>query len=62
MACECTILSKVRHYSDVHPREALKRAGPQPGGIQCALDKESAHLLFHELTLGGKVTWASKDE
>ena len=48
--------------SEIPTREALKEAAPEPGGFQCALDKSSADLLFHKLTLGGKVIWASRDE
>ncbi|KAF9789421.1 hypothetical protein BJ322DRAFT_1105268 [Thelephora terrestris] len=38
--------------------EALKNAAPKPGGFWCAIDKESADLLFLKLSLGGEVVWA----
>jgi len=52
----------IQRHSNVHSRETLKAAGPKPGGFRCALDKESADALFHELVLDGKVFWVNKDE
>jgi hypothetical protein len=44
--------------SNVHPRAALKAAGPVPGGFQCAPDQKSAEVLFRDLTINGAVVWA----
>ena len=62
VACECISSLDIQHRSNPHFREALKAAGPKPGGFQCMLDKESADTLFHELTFSGRVLWASGDE
>ena len=56
------LLYQVAQHSDVGSREALKEAGPTPGGFRCAPDKFSADLLFPELTFGGKVIWLSRDK
>ena len=62
LVCEYTIPYYHFNFDFVltrfEPREALKKADPRPGGFQCAIDKESADLLFHGLTFDGKVVWA----
>jgi len=60
-ACENFFL-QARGCSNMYSRDALKEAGPKPGGFRCALDEESADALFYGLTLDGKVVWASRDE
>ena len=43
--------------SNTHPRDALAKAKPVPGGFHCVPNKESADQLFHDLTINGAIVW-----
>ena len=61
MECKFILLSRrLDGTPDIYPREALKRAGPKPGGFRCVLGKESADVIFHKMTLDGAVAWAER--
>jgi hypothetical protein len=56
-----SLSSYVQNYPNTHSRDALRNAKPMPGGFHCALNKESADLLFHDITINGAIVWADID-